>query len=88
MAQDGGWIQTEPLSGTRTDASLGLLCSGHLQLAADGAIGTGELTGAVSVRPPAKQHQNGAGQVKNTGTDGANRKKSGVTYADNVSNES
>jgi hypothetical protein len=46
------------------------------------------LNGAVSVKPPAKRHQNGAGQVKNTGTDGANWKKSGVTYAENVSNES
>jgi hypothetical protein len=29
------------------------------------------------VKPPAKRHQNGAGQVKNTGADGANWKKSG-----------
>src|SRR5208283_1556189 len=64
LAQDGGRIQTEPVSRTRTDTSLGLLCSGHLQLAADGAVGTGELNGAVSVKSPAKRHQNGVGQVK------------------------
>jgi len=63
LAQDGGWIQTEPVSGTRTDASLGLLCSGHLQFVADGTSGTGghELIGGSLVRPPAKRHQDGAG---------------------------
>jgi len=67
-----------------------LLCSGHLQPAADGAPGIGrrELNGAVLVKPPAKQHQKGARQIKNTGTDGANPKKFGVTYFENVANES
>ena len=39
-------IEAQPVSGNRTHASLGLLCGGHLQSAADGATGTGRLVKA------------------------------------------
>ena len=37
LDQDGGWIQTEPVSGAGANAGLGLLCGRNLQPAADGA---------------------------------------------------
>jgi hypothetical protein len=42
----------------------------------------------ILVKPPAKQQQNGAGQIKNTGALGTIPKKYGVTYFENVANES
>lgn len=79
-----GWIKTvgglrrSRYRGEEPDASVGLLCGGHVQFVAHGATGTGryELNGPPCAQSLAKGCQQASPPYGNTGGSDANREKS------------